>query len=532
MLRPFFLSLPLLTALAGTGRAAAPTIDIFVDNVPATLSSDRIKTRPEVSAVRFEVSSGTERSRFKLEGLDDTWIPNPGEMSFTVRFLNSNGDQISQKIFPVRSASPGWKNDWTDSPFTQRNEQVSVPDGAEKFSIIISSSGPPTAIGIYAISALEIRSLPSDETEGRLFVRNSQKVLEGPDPLWNKSGTHPSMATAIGIDDPGSTPVLIIRDDDIAAHADWETFRNSLPPVRPGEILELSWKEAYSIGTGASSSEVYRRIPAGNYRLVAETLDLGGTPTGEVSEIFIHVPRTYWKSAWFWAVISGCIALISFVIGKRAIRRKINRDIRHAQLISDERLRIARDLHDDLGTRLSHIYLLGSHAEASVSNAEEKQNFQQISQMSGELISALSATVWLLNSKNDDLESLVNFLCRVLGELCKLADIRCRIDAMSIEETMPVSHEFRHNFSLAVKETINNALKHSGATEISMRIRKEGSILKVSVSDNGVGIGGKLSDAGNGLESIAQRMATLHGSCSYDELPEGGLKVTMEAPIS
>ncbi len=312
MLRPFLLSLPLLTAVAGTGRAAAPTIDIFVDNIPATPSSDRIKTRPEVSAVRFEVSSGTERSRFKLEGLDDSWLPNPGEMSFTVRFLNSNGDQISQKIFPVRSASSGWKNDWTDSPFTQRKEKVSVPDGAEKFSIIISSSGPPTAIGIYAISALEIRSLPTDETEGRLFVRNSQKVLKGPDPLWNKSGTHPSMATAIGINDPGSTPVLIIRDDDIAAHADWETLRNSLPPVRPGEILELSWSEAYSIGTGASSSEVYRRIPAGNYRLVAETLDLGGTPTGEVSEIFIHVPRN--GGRFYWNQVENAVSAGSMMI--------------------------------------------------------------------------------------------------------------------------------------------------------------------------------------------------------------------------
>jgi signal transduction histidine kinase len=64
----------------------------------------------------------------------------------------------------------------------------------------------------------------------------------------------------------------------------------------------------------------------------------------------------------------------------------------------------------------------------------------------------------------------VDFLCRLVSELCRLAGIRCRIDAMSAIENVPITHEFRHNMSLAVKEIVNNALKHSGAARASLRL--------------------------------------------------------------
>ena len=69
-----------------------------------------------------------------------------------------------------------------------------------------------------------------------------------------------------------------------------------------------------------------------------------------------------------------------------------------------------------------------------------------------------------------------------------LAGIRCRIDDLDLEHNHPISHEFRHNFSLAVKETVNNALRHSEASEILIKIRIEKGMLSVSISDDGVGI--------------------------------------------
>ena len=148
-----------------------------------------------------------------------------------------------------------------------------------------------------------------------------------------------------------------------------------------------------------------------------------------------------------------------------------------------------------------------------------------------DLISALPETVWMLNPKNNDLESLVDFLCRLVSELCRLKEIRCRIDAMSVTGKNPISHEFRHNVSLSVKEAVNNALKHSRATEIGMKIQLDAPLLRITIKDNGIGIC-QARKGGSGLDSIKQRMDSIRGKCAIEEFEKNGLQVSLEAPVS
>jgi signal transduction histidine kinase len=101
----------------------------------------------------------------------------------------------------------------------------------------------------------------------------------------------------------------------------------------------------------------------------------------------------------------------------------------------------------------------------------------------------------------------------------------------------PISHEFRHNFSLAVKETVNNSLRHSKASEILIRIRIEKGMLSVSISDDGVGIREDMDSTprdpgGSGLESVRQRMRSIGGKCALENLDPHGLRVLLTAPIS
>jgi signal transduction histidine kinase len=283
---------------------------------------------------------------------------------------------------------------------------------------------------------------------------------------------------------------------------------------------------------GGPRSAIYERLPAGSYRFIAEGLSVAGVPSGPRAVVAVKVPRPAWQSAWFWAVAVAVIAMLATLGGRYLIRKKINRHMRHAQLIADERLRIARDLHDDLGTRLSHISLLGAHAAGNTRDPETRASFGQITAMSRELISALSETVWMLNPKNNELEALVDFLCRLVSELCRLAQIRCRIDAMSVTGNVPVSHEFRNHVSLAVKEIVNNALKHSFATEIKMEVRLEGRHLKITIADNGIGISPESGKSGLGLTNLTQRMASIRGKCVIAPNQPDGLRISLEAPIT
>jgi signal transduction histidine kinase len=330
----------------------------------------------------------------------------------------------------------------------------------------------------------------------------------------------------------GSSRYPAIRDTDLNAHADWISRIGAIPEVTPGDVLEIRWSEVYSTVLGGGFTATYDRLPPGNYRFTVQELSLAGEPGESVETVSLHVPRLLWKRPSFWVVIAAVLALVSVLAGRYLIRRRIRFHLMQEQMISEERRRIALDLHDDLGTRLSHISLLASHADNTIRHEAANEAFGKISSMSRDLIGALSETVWMLNPKNDGLESLVDFLYRLVNELCRLKKIRCRVDAVHVTENRPISYDFRHNVSLAVKESVNNALKHSGATELRMAIDFENDVLSVTITDNGIGFSEDTIVAGLGLESIKRRMKAVGGTCKFIHLAEGGIRITLSAPVA
>lgn len=522
----------LVCADLARGAPGATSVEVFINGSAAPPHGPEITVPHDTSTLSFSVMPRSHLVRYKLEGLDRDWSTRTGEMFFMVRFLNEGGDQLSQESFPVSGRSEGWKGSLELSGFTGRKETVSVPPGAVYLSVAMSSAGPPSLVGVFAVSGITITSAGSGSTPPRVLMSDS-RAPGWTSPFWIKSGTHPSMGHALHLEDGDEgSPVLVIMDDDITRHADWATNIHALPEITPGETLEVQWKETHSIGEGGNFSAAYERLPPGPYRFLVEDLTITGEPLDSVAAVSVFVPRPYWKSFWFWSIWAASAAILSTIVGRQLIRRRINRHLQQAQMIADERLRIARDLHDDLGTRLSHISLLGAYAESKSPDDEARASFHQITAMSRELISALSETVWMLNPKNNELEALVDFLCRLVSELCRLAEIRCRIDALPVAHNISISHEFRHNVSLAVKEVVNNALKHSFATEIKMMIRLDESLLKITVSDNGVGISRDAGKTGLGLENLNQRMASIRGKCIIRDLGSEGLEISLEAPIA
>ncbi|MCH7226207.1 sensor histidine kinase [Haloferula sp. A504] len=521
---------------AATGETPSTTIEAFADET-RLVPQDEIALAPlNASSLQFQVVPASLRVRYRLEGADKVWQERSGTMMFVVRFIDKEGNRILHHDFPAKHATPGWSGSEAPFAFVSRKETLRVPESAEYLSVAVSSSGPLSAVGVIAIRGITIRSLPTTDRPERWLMREAL----GPDsrPIrWNKAGSRPTMGSIIHPDGQrDSPPTLVIVDDDLEAHADIASGHYELPALRPGEQIEVEWQEAYSVGLGGPFELDYERLPAADYRFLVEELSIDGIPTGRTSVLVVDVPGVFWKKWWFWL---GCLAGVGSLVGlwaRALVRRRIRRQLRHAQLLSDERLRIARDLHDDLGTRLSHISLVGANAEAVTADPESQAAFRQIRELTGELVGALSESVWMLNPRNSDLESLINYLCRLVSELCRLAGIRCRIDDAGLEHNHPISHEFRHNFSLAVKETVNNALRHAEASEILIRIRIDRGSFSVSISDDGVGIREDAESppgdpGGSGLESVRQRMQSIGGRCGISNLDPRGLRVVLTAPV-
>ena len=510
----------------------ATSVEVFFDREEISHRELNLTVPAGTNALRFLVKPKSFSVRYKLEGLDEDWNQRVDTVLIRVLYSNNQGDVVQTYWFPASGRSPGWKGSVKDSIFTPRVETMKVPPGATIVTVIMTTAGPASLIGIFAIKDVAVASITKTK-DAPVLLFPDHNLPEGQKADWKKSGTHPSMATTVNPDDPkGSSPALVIVDDDIAAHADWTIPIRLRPEIKAGDSLEIRWKEAYSTGLGGDFTATYERLPAGRYQFVVEDLSLTGEPLKSGAAVSLTIAIVFWKSVWFWGVTALFLGISGILIGRYLIRRRIRRHLEQERMISEERRRIALDLHDDIGTRVSHISLVASHADNTIRHEEASKAFGQISSMSRDLIGALSESVWMLNPNNDDLESLVDFLYRLVNELCRLKGIRCRVDAVFITEKQTIRYEFRHNVSLAVKECVNNVLKHSHATELEMKIGLEKNILIITITDNGIGITGESRSTGLGLASLQRRMKSIGGNCNFEHLTEGGLRIILSAPVA
>jgi signal transduction histidine kinase len=522
-------------------------INIVADGSLLEKQGNHVVITPTTKRLVFQVGDvdpsvqnpNAKRLQFKLEGVDGKWNQRKGSMEVIVLFFSANDEMVGKRRFSVVGESPGWRNTVEASTFTQHEEKVVVPPKAARVRISISSAGPPDSVGLWIVKDLVItRSMPQQELPMELL--NTSKMPIGPNPGpndglegWIRDGTNSKMATMRKMPKFGPNPFFSIVDNDPLGHAEWHTIKEFEPAVVPGERLTISWDDMFSIGLANTFETAYGTLAPGHYTFHVGQQDSLGHPLPGETTLEIDVPRPYWSNPWFWIGCAVAATAIGVLVSRAVIQAKVRR-VHEENMVERERLRIARDIHDDLGARLTHISLLSSLAESHTLAEGDKASFQKISEMTREMVSALYQTVWTVNPENDHLESLVNFLCQLINKMCESASIRCRIQALEIPENRPVTSEIRHNVSMVVKEIVNNALKHSRATEIQFKAWFENQALEILLADNGQGFEIDNVRPGNGLVNIRERIAAIGGRVSIESTLGRGsqFRLTIKIPHS
>jgi len=490
---------------------------------------------PPRNAVRAPV-----RLRYKLDGVDPMWREVGGEMNLTVRFYNDAGDQINQSIFTVSGDSPGWDGSLKTSLLTHRREAVVVPPQASRIMIVISSAGGPDTVGIYVVDNLVISRI-STNGESQVLLRwpfdSSQKSYAEnylPDG-WMHDGTHPSMAKIVEVGKDPAAAAFAVLDDDPFSHAEWHNVMITAPQVSPGDHLVVEWNEMFSIGIGNTGTAFYDSLPSGNYQFEVEETSALGIPTGVTSQLTVVVPEPFWKMPWFLASVGLMLVFMIVAVARYIVWQRTRKEMLHLKnqrALEQERLRIAHDIHDDLGARVTQISLLSGMAQKNESlPGKVRTDLDRISQMSRDLISALYETVWAVNPENDNLDALGNFLCQMANQMCEPARISCWLEVQDLPKNIQVSSHTRHNITLAVKESLNNVIKHAGATEVVMGITFDRTVLLISIRDNGHGFDSDDPAVGNGLKNISLRLGGIGGSSVVESQAGKGTTVTMRVVI-
>ena len=296
------------------------------------------------------------------------------------------------------------------------------------------------------------------------------------------------------------------------------------------EGLEAAWREV-----GTQRVTAYEAVPPGRYRFRVQAANNDGLWSEMGAALWVTVRPHIWETLWFQVLAAALAAAGAAGLGWGIARGRMRRRLARIELRSareTERARIARDLHDDLGASLTEISMLAAlAAEEHAPVAALREPLQQIAGKAQSLVGALDEIVWAVNPRHDTLASLADYLAAFAAEFLAATGLALRLDVARDLPPLALEAERRHGLFLAVREALHNAVKHSGAREVWLRLRLDAGALLITVEDHGRGFDPATAAAGDGLRNLRERLAALGGDCLIDSIDGAGTRVHLRLPI-
>ena len=201
-------------------------------------------------------------------------------------------------------------------------------------------------------------------------------------------------------------------------------------------------------------------------------------------------------------------------------KQLLQKEIERQESILAERRRISLDMHDDLGAGISALKLQAEFLKKKLDDESLKQDVHDILVTSEEMNLSMREILWSLNSSNDTVKSLVDYISVYAENFLRKSGIRLEMQVDKINRNELIDAESRRNIFLVCKESLNNIYKHSNAKNVKISFFHEGEFLHVVISDDGCGIP-ENSVTGNGLINMKERVEEIHGELNVSSNNRG-----------
>lgn len=326
----------------------------------------------------------------------------------------------------------------------------------------------------------------------------------------------------------------------VPPNAPWLTFAIQRPVLPEPLQLPMHWRiggfqEKWIAITRSREAEC-RAPPPGDYEFQARVRHTDDIWESAKLRVPLMVPVPFWERR---GVLAGVIVLsailaagLAWFLNRRIMSRRVAELERHKEL-SNERTRIARDMHDAVGSQLTQLTVLHEIvAEELGLDHDARSRLKQLTDTARSSVAALDAVVWAVNPGNDSLAHMAGYLCQVASDYLVPLGIACRQHVPHEWPARHVSSQTRHAFHLAFQEALQNVVKHAKATEVILTMSYNDGVFTTTIADNGVGLpddlGGMEKD---GLDNMHARLSALGGSCRVQSRVEGGTLVELQIPI-
>lgn len=300
-----------------------------------------------------------------------------------------------------------------------------------------------------------------------------------------------------------------------------------------GRVIEIPSDDSWKIGPNNEPDWKAWTRPGNGWPAAAviHPFYRQGRPRIYQASVSKPVVIPFWQRGWFQiSTIFSCIlaaACSIFLLSKLILKSKMETMVRR------ERARIAADLHDDLGGGLTQLVILGDASKRAIpQDSGANETLDRLCDQTRSLVRGMNEAVWLINSQRDNLRDFASYLGKYAESFFHDTPIRCRFDIEKNLPALPCDISVRRNLFLAVKEALNNILRHSGATELRLSVCQDRNGIRIVVSDNGRGFDPSTLDGeGNGLENMKQRATDAAGTFGIRCDESGGCTVTLAAPL-
>jgi ligand-binding sensor domain-containing protein/signal transduction histidine kinase len=311
--------------------------------------------------------------------------------------------------------------------------------------------------------------------------------------------------------------------------------------LAPGEVpryvirlegADKEWREPTT-----ARRMLYLNLAPGSYRFLVRALYADGQMSPRPATVSFDVLRPVWQRAWFVALALVALGGSGWAFHRQRVRRLL--------ALERVRTRLATDLHDDLGARLSRISILSGVARVRLGTTEAVTFLDDIGATARELIQASGDLVWSMDPAHDDLRSLTARIRRFASDMLDPLGVAWTLNGASDGELAPVSAVVRRHVLLVCQEAINNIARHAAARHVTLTLAVDHRVLRAQIHDDGRGFpmpaggppdgragdGGSGEPTGRGLRNMAGRARELGGELDVTSAPGEGTCVRLAVPL-
>ena len=268
----------------------------------------------------------------------------------------------------------------------------------------------------------------------------------------------------------------------------------------------------------------YSLLPPGKYTFKIYCENIEGWRSNKTTELSIYIKPQFWRTWWFLSTLLFIVALIIYEVHELRVNKLL--------AVETLRHRVARDLHDDMGSTLSTINILSSMAKSRINEDAVKTNeyLIKISEYSERMMDAMDDIVWSIKPSNDSMQKVTARMREFATNVLEAKEIDFDFVVGEHVNDVKLDMEARRDFFLVFKEAVNNAAKYSKAKKVLIRLTMQNKNLQLVVKDDGAGFNPAEAD-GNGLGNMQKRAENMNGNVTIKSFIGEGTMVRLSIPV-